>query len=185
MGLRHVLVGIAILFLLALVFYPWEKKEHHAHADFRVVFDGQRITFTDEKYMTGGSFLLHKFVHLHDHDGDVIHVHKKGITLGDFFISLNFKLNSTCIVTDTNIPYCASDENKLQMFVNGKENIQFDRYEPQDLDRILIIYGGGSDIQKEISLVTDKACIQSGQCPGRGDPYNESMTCGPGSFCVE
>ncbi|MDO8480720.1 MAG: hypothetical protein Q7S65_02770 [Nanoarchaeota archaeon] len=184
MKLQSVLISLAVIALLVVIFYPWKEQEYHAHADFRVVVNGERLDFGQEKYMTEGSFLLSKYVHLHDNDGDVIHVHNNEVALGDFFASLKFKLNKTCLITDMNLTYCTGDGKALQMFVNGKETPAFHTYEPHDLDRILIIYGNGSDIEKEINLVTDKACIQSGTCPERGAAYNESLSCGPGSFCV-
>ena len=155
----------------------------HVHADFKVYLNGEMFNFTQEKYMSSNTSKLSQFVHLHDMDGDVIHVHMSTVNLGMFFTSLNMNLNSTCFATE-NQTYCNSPQGTLKVFVNGQPNYEFDTYKPKDLDRILITYGneGPELIQYQLASVTDKACIPSEKCPERGLPEDES-SCLSGQDC--
>lgn len=162
-----------------------QNEAYHIHSDFKVYINGKSLDFSLAKYQSKEGKELNPYIHLHDGNGNVIHVHKKGIKLGDFFNSLGFKFSSDCLVLDTGIKYCSDTENKLQLFVNGKQNSLFDKYELQDLDRILITYGQTSNtvLQNQISSVADTACIYSLTCPQRGKPPTESCVGGLGTGC--
>ncbi|MBI4162619.1 MAG: hypothetical protein HY513_02965 [Candidatus Aenigmarchaeota archaeon] len=70
--------------------------------------------------------------------------------------------------------YCNDQQNSLKFVINGRQNSQFEDYELQDLDKILISYGSKSqDINFQVMSITDKACIQSGKCPEKGLPSPE------------
>ena len=175
--------------------------DYHVHADFKVYLRGQALNFSLEKYMsekpaanqsnsagnessTGKA--LSNFVHLHDGDGEVVHAHLPGITLGYFFRTLSMKFNSTCFVSDDNESYCSSSSETLKFLVNGKPNSQFGEYSPQDLDRILISFGNETTVQlqEQIDSVSDRACIPSGKCPERGTPGDESSCTTGGTGCA-
>jgi len=154
----------------------------HEHADFAVFVHGMRYNFSQEKFMSDEG-ALSPFVHLHDMDGDVLHKHASGVTLGYFFESVGMSLNATCLALDAKT-YCADGSNTLRMYVNGLENTLNERYKFKDLDQILITYGQEEIIiQEQVSSVTDKACIYSGKCPERGSPPDE-IACIAGVGCV-
>lgn len=161
--------------------------KYHAHADFKVYIDGKAIDFSVAKYQSVEGKELNSDVHLHDNKGNLIHLHKQGIKLGEFFKSLQMQLTGTCLVVDTGEKYCSSGNSTLKMFVNGKPNTKFSEYVPEDLDRILITYGADSEqnIQTQINSVTDMACIYSLKCPQRGKPPTENCVGGLGSGCSD
>ena len=66
------------------------------------------------------------------------------------------------------------------MFVNGEPYTRaFDRYIPEDLDRILLTDSADAEVtERELASVTDKACIQSGICPERGTASESCMSDG-------
>jgi len=163
------------------------QEDYHIHANFKVVLDnGQAIDFTQAKYQSTEGKELNPYIHLHDGVGDVIHIHKKGITLGEFFSSLKIKLAPDCFTLDTGEKYCNSETQKLRMFINGKENNQFDSYVPNDLDRILIVYGSPTeDVASLVTNVADSACIYSLKCPERGTPPTENCVGGLGTGCKD
>ncbi len=165
----------------------------HRHADFKVYLNDQPINFTQEKYMSFANHTLSNFIHLHDMDGDVIHLHASGVKLKAFFSSLGMNFTKTCFTIDSESTstndanaskqqdvlqkkdYCNDQANSLKFFVNGRQNSEFQDYEIQDLDKILISYGPkNQDINFQIISITNKSCIQSGKCPERGAPSNES-----------
>ena len=146
----------------------------HEHADFAVYLNGEKLDFAQDKYMSDSEKALSNFMHLHDMDGEIIHKHISDADVGFFFFTLDMKFNSTCFVTDDGTAYCEDGSNELKMFVNGVEEPLKNEYVFKDIDQILITYGSGETIIKDqIQSVTDRACIQSGLCPERGDPAAE------------
>ncbi|MDO8634283.1 MAG: hypothetical protein Q7K34_03240 [archaeon] len=175
-----VIVAAGILIFAGIFFLAQKPVEHegefHEHADFKVILDGKEIDFALPKYMTTEEQILSSFVHLHDGDGKVLHTHAKGVTLGVFFESLGMKFSKECFVLDRGEQFCNGNGKTLKLFVNGKLNQEFENYEPQDLDRILVTFGDETEdeIEQQINSVSDNACIQSLKCPERGTPANES-----------
>ncbi len=135
----------------------------HIHADFKVVVDGKEVNFRRQEFDEKNAFA---HLHLHDpEDGDkVLHVESKGITLGHFFNTLGMKLTSSCLTFDEE-EHCTEqgkegrEGKELVLFVNGKRNYELDNYEPENQDKILIIYGRYSEaeIKQQTGSVTDYA----------------------------
>lgn len=158
----------------------------HEHADFKVYLNGVAYDFAQEKYMSSEEAPLSPFTHVHDGDGEVIHKHMSGVTLGTFFESLGMQFSADCFVLDTGEPYCNETAHMLRMFVNGEENEDFEHYEFHDLDRILITYGvaEGEELEAQLDSVTDRACIYSETCPERGAPPDESSCSASTTDCI-
>ena len=169
-----VLPCILIVLLLAVLAATSEYMRHtpyynetHIHADFAVHLDGTQIAMTADAYQSDGTVARHGFLHLHDNDGTVLHIHAKRQSFADFLGSVGIRLDADCLYVRNTIT-CRGDG--LQMFVNGEPYTRaFDRYEPRDLDRILLTDSTDTETaERELASVTDKACIQSGICPERG-----------------
>jgi hypothetical protein len=159
-----IIVGLLIVFAVSASYgYNRTTKNpdpNHTHADFAVWYQGEQFDFSDQKYMTEelsaeqlaalaaqtgtGKDLetLKQYLHLHDGNGHVIHRHKPGLTLGDFFSTLiwrkpgdkryvgNTFLVASDVVNDAYVP--------VRLFVNGKVNTQGSAYVFQDGDHLLI-----------------------------------------------
>ena len=164
-----VAVGTMILFVLMgasgkqgtqkIVIIP-ETETYHVHADFKVFMNGNEIDFSSSDYN-----VKDRKIHLHtDNDlgGNVIHVESEDATLGEFFVSLGMKFNSTCFVIEQE--FCNTDTKTLKFYVNGERNSEYESYRPADLDRILVSYGD-EDVQKQLDSITKLACVFSNQCP--------------------
>lgn len=162
-----------------------ETEKYHTHFNLKVVLaSGQAMDFTQNKYQSTKEKELNPNIHFHDGVGDLVHIHKKGMPLGDLFKSLKISFNKDCLKLDTGEEFCSQENQKLQIFVNGKSNNQFENYLPQDLDRILIVYViDDTSIQQLISSVSDTACIYSEKCPERGKPPTEECVGGLGTGC--
>jgi len=186
---QNFVISLVIVAIVGISLYWFAKSEtesrhpaFHEHANFAVFLDGTQYNFNQTKYMTeeADEVGLKEFVHMHDMNGGVIHLHKAGITLGMFFESIGIELNSTCFVLENGTSYCNSADKSLKMFVNGQPNNEFDKLQLHDLQKILISYGNRSDsaIQNQINMVPSDACIYSGKCPvPPGFEDNESLTC--------
>jgi len=152
----------------------------HYHADFAVYLNGEIYNFAQEKYMSTENKSLSNFAHLHDMNGNIMHKHALGITLGFFLETLGIKLDGHCLVLDDRTSYCNEGNKELKMYVNGKHNDEFAEYDIQDEDTILLSYGEVSEeeLQEQIESVSDEACIYSLTCPEKGTPPEEATCIG-------
>jgi len=128
----------------------------HTHADFKVYLDGKPVNFAQRQYM-----VKVQYVHVEDMDGDVIHFHATGVTVGEFFRTLGMKFDGKCFVKDGK-NYCTDAQNTLKFYVNGEPNELYGDYLTSDLDKMLISYGPKDEnVSAQLASVTDKAKIQS------------------------
>lgn len=108
----------------------------HWHPELTITIKGVHQTIPANI----GIGAAHKPIHTHDDTG-VIHLEFEGrvtkddIRLSEFFKIWGKRFSSTCI-----FDYCNGADGSIKMFVNGKENSQFDQYEMHDKDRIEIRY---------------------------------------------
>lgn len=126
-----------------------------------------------------------EYLHLHDMNGSVVHRHKPGLGFGDFLTSIGFTLTDTCLKTDLGTNTCNQGDKKWQLFVNGKEILPFQtNYVFADEDHILLTFGADdAELQRELALMTDEACLYSKTCPGRGVPPTENCIADPTVPC--
>jgi hypothetical protein len=190
--------GAAIILIFRTPRVPVPNPDpNHTHADFRVVLDGTVIDFTDGFFQTGASTedhtrdeslpALRKFLHLHDGLGHVIHRHKPGLTLKDFFDSISVGFTAECIL------YASPEINRdtqcskhpWRMVVNGQERPFSLNYDFQDGDRILLsTTTDDALLAKEVAAVPDDACRYSRTCPWRGKPPAENCIADPEIPCM-
>ncbi len=203
MKAKTIAIGAVILIILAAAGFVYFSKlqpavgivgDVHEHADFKVYLNGVAFNFSVDKYMSdlAANRTLSNFVHLHDGNGNIIHKHAPGVTLGMFFSSIGMSLSSDCFVTDFATEFCNKDGtglNKriLRFYVNGIPNSAFGDYEFHDLDRILITYGNQNEqeIAVQIGSVSADACIYSEKCPEKGSPPTEFSCVGSGDCAAE
>lgn len=155
--------------------YEPNPDPNHMHADFSVWVDEEQVDFSGPEYMSGlptdeSIHHGHKYLHLHDEIGHVIHRHKPELNLKEFFDSLNYRFQS---------------DREWRMFVNGQEE-EFDFYYSfQDMDQILLTTSAGSaQILHELEQLTEDACLYSKTCPWRGEPPTENCIADPEVPCV-
>lgn len=165
---------------------------NHTHADFAVWILGEQIDFSDVRYMSGYEDdhnheheHLHKYYHLHDGVGHVIHRHKPGLPLGEFFESLGVTIGPECVTLHSGGEYCNTIDRRWIMAVNGDVRVLDTSYVFEDTDHILLSYGASADeMAEQIQMLTDDACLYSRTCPERGDPPAENCIADPAVPCV-
>jgi hypothetical protein len=155
--------------------YVQNPDLNHTHADFAVWAGGQTVEFTDAKFMSGENDdgvheYLHQYLHLHDEIGHVIHRHKPGIALDEFFDSLGYVFDA---------------KSTWHMYVNAEE-VEFDLdYVFEDMDQILLTTSvDAEEAQSQIDQFVNDACRYSRTCPWRGDPPAENCVADPAVPCV-
>ncbi|PIR53329.1 hypothetical protein COU76_01730 [Candidatus Peregrinibacteria bacterium CG10_big_fil_rev_8_21_14_0_10_49_10] len=157
---------------------------NHTHADFVVWMDGTQVDFSQEKYMAehpdeegDHDHSEHEHgeeatLHLHDGVGHMIHSHKPGQTLREFFASLH--------ALDLFV-----QGHTWRMFINGQEEEFTLDYAFQDLDHIFLTTSSASaQVLYELEQMTDDACLYSKTCPERGEPPAENCVADASIPCV-
>ncbi len=171
---------------------------NHTHADFAVWLDGEQLDFSGPEFMSGSSKdepagehqdrdHKHPYFHLHDGNGHVIHRHKPGLALKDFFDSLRVGFDDHCY--SSGVPMADGQicsKHPWRMFVNGKE-VSFNlSYVFEDADHILVTTAvDQADVDRELQKMTDDACLYSQTCLQRGKPPVENCVADPEVPCTE
>lgn len=185
--MRLLLISGITIFLTSCNWWPREFVENpdpnHTHADFVVWVNGEMLDFSADELMSGSS----SDTHLHDGVGHVIHRHKPGLTLKEFFDSLQVGFDEKCYGSFAPMAdgfICG--ETAFRMFVNGKEQ-PFDlEYVFSDTDRILLTNTeNDAEVTKELEGLTDDACLYSRTCPWRGGAPKEGCIADPAVPCLE
>ena len=107
----------------------------HTHQDFKMYVNGQMVDFSQPKYQ-----LRSNLVHFEESNGNVIHTHATGMTVGYMLGTLNIEMTSECLSID-GVRYCNNGNSKLKMYVNSQPSSEFGSYLMKDLDKILVSYG--------------------------------------------
>lgn len=197
--MRWFLVLVVAFALVGCSFWPWRREAtnpdfNHTHADFAVWVNGEQLDFSGAEYMSGEEeqdaehekhgHRHHPYLHLHDGIEHVIHLHKPGLSLRDFFKSLGVSLGTTC-VSFGDRSYCEAGSKRWRMYVNGKEQTFDPGYVFADVEKILLTYGSSfSEIEQQVSAMTSDACLYSKTCPWRGKPPAENCIADPAVPCV-
>lgn len=103
MKTRWFVISLLVLVVIGgIVYYNTFHKHVHYHAGFRVYLDGKLQDFSDFKYMRispcaqgeshGPVDEQVEKAHLHDGNGDVVHVHRAGPVWSDLFINLKYPI---------------------------------------------------------------------------------------------
>jgi len=131
----------------------------HKHADIKIYVLGNAIDLSQQKYQ-----LKSDLVHFEDFDGDVVHTHAAGMTLGYTLKTLGMNINENCLKLDTGKEHCSAENGSLKVYVKGhdlewEKMPSHENYIIQNLDMLLVAYGPESEqeIKKQMESVTQKA----------------------------
>lgn len=207
---HFVLAAMASLGIVAYVTYepPINPDPNHTHADFAVWMDGEKLGFSGPEFMSESEgeetddnhevhgHKHHPYLHLHDGNGHVIHRHKPGLSLREFLRSIGIEAvndissGAPCIDPVTLKASGSMEQACLRLFVNGTEiqprpGADLLEYVFDDLDQILITdTSDDSEIDQQLSDITEDACLYSKTCPERGKPPVENCIADPAVPCV-
>ncbi len=199
------LIGIASFIITTRIILALQPEPaFHEHANFALFLDGERFDFNRSEFMSikpcivqtdqPSSFFktayahgeeivgdqLEDWLHLHNNNGDTIHVHKEGMVYHHFFQSLGMKLENRLFTDHEGNTYRDNDEMQFRYFLNNEEVDDLPDREIRDLDRALITYGprdrSQESINAELVQVRNDACLESGSCSHLG--YVAPEDCG-------
>lgn len=183
------IVGAGAVYLLQTTTPPNPNQHlvnasdaYHVHADFVVITNEKVRDFSSSTFTTDATQELHPHAHLHDQDGDVLHLHQPNITFAEFFESLGGQLTHDCLTLPTGETFCDDQSTSFILYVNEEPwSDPITTYVPDDLDRILLFYGDPTTalIEQYLDAVPNDACVFSGSCPERGvaPPESCGLTC--------
>ena len=113
-----------------------ELGDDHQHASILVKIFGDKFDFSHPDYQIKSSW-----IHFEAQDGNTIHRHSKGITLGYLFDTLNLGLSSECFVFQDKREFCTNEDHSLKFYINGDKVPDIRDYVIVNEDRILVSYG--------------------------------------------
>ena len=134
----------------------------HEHAGLLVKIFGDTFDFTAPTYQIKSSW-----IHFEESDGQTIHRHASGVTLGYLFDTLNIGLDEDCYTFPDGRNFCTvedkeGDEYSLKFYINHEKVSDIRNYVINDGDRILISYGNESQEKIDEQLIElDSQIIKS------------------------
>lgn len=170
-----------ILLLLAVIYFIWyihSGSQHippHFHANFAVVIDGNKVDFTDDAYMedVAGCSLTGKVypkdrAHLHENNGDTIHIHNDGVAWGHFFANNNIYFDTDHLKMDDGELYNSNENSTITYILNGVKIENPYNKLIHSKDRLLIAYG--AYWEDELNKLYDTVSDNAGEYNAKYDP---------------
>lgn len=127
--------------------------DEHVHASILVRIFGDKFDFSLPAYQIKSSW-----IHFEAQDGNTIHRHASGVTLGYLFETLGIALDDQCYIFPDGREFCSNEDYTLKFFINGQQVPDIRDYVIQEGDRILITYG--NETEEEIQRYLDELNAQ-------------------------
>ena len=149
------------------------------HAGVVVWLSGEQLDLSRDQFQSTDEVFRHRFLHLHDGVGTVLHVHSQDHALGDFFASIGMTLTDTCFTTYAGEEHCADEEQFLALYVQNHTEEYWtqvsavERFVPRDLQRLVLYFGvkrDDEDLIRALSAVADDGCPYSDTCFDQDPP---------------
>ena len=116
--------------------------DEHEHASILVRIFGDKFDFSATTYQIKSSW-----IHFEESDGNTVHRHSSGVTLGYLFETLSIGIDENCYIFADGRQFCTNEDYSLKYFINRDSVNDISDYVIQDNDRILISYGGETEEQ--------------------------------------
>ncbi len=128
--------------------------DEHEHAAMKVIIFGDEFDFSSPAFQVKNSY-----IHFENHNGETVHRHASGVTLGFLFDTLKIKLTDDCYIFPDKREFCTNDNYSLKFFVNHQKVPSIRDLVTQDNDRILISYGNENSTQIDEQLARVDAVV--------------------------
>ena len=116
--------------------------DEHEHASVLVRIFGDKFDFSATTYQIKSSW-----IHFEESDGNTVHRHSSGVTLGYLFETLGIEIDENCYIFADGRQFCTNEDYSLKYFINHNSVNSINDYVIQDDDRILISYGSETEGQ--------------------------------------
>jgi len=122
--------------------------DEHEHVSLLVRVFGDKFDFSGPAFQIKSSW-----IHFEGADGDTIHRHSSGVTMGYLLASLGILgLDDECFVFPNGREFCTTSDYSLKFFINHEPVDDIVSYVGNEGDRILISYGNETpeEIEKQL-----------------------------------
>ena len=133
--------------------------DEHEHAAIKVMIFGDEFDFSSPAFQ-----VKNRYIHFESHNGDTIHRHASGVTLGFLFKTLNIGLTEECYAFPDKREFCTNDDYSLKFYINHQNVPSILDFVLKDGDRILISYGNenSTQVEEQLARVDSVAIERSG-----------------------
>jgi len=188
-------VSVVLSVILVTVFLAMrlpEEKSVHFHANFGAFVSGQKLDFSDQKFMHVESCSAESSadehsakafgdrIHLEDGVGDVAHIHDSGVVWGDLMLYLRMKVTEDGIYVDGKNNLVGRNQ-EISYYINGNKLDEFDQSDIKSNDILLLVLDDKSpNDQKSTKLEIDKLGAQLSMKSEEMNQSNPDVGCGGG-----
>jgi len=130
--------------------------DEHEHAAIKVMIFGDEFDFSSQAFQ-----IKNRYIHFEGNNGETIHRHASGVSLGFLFDTLNIGLTDGCYIFPDKREFCTNEDYSLKFYINHQQVLGLRDFVLEDGDRILISYGNENSTQVEEQLArVDAVFIQ-------------------------
>ncbi|HLG90926.1 MAG TPA: hypothetical protein VI336_02080 [Candidatus Saccharimonadales bacterium] len=159
---------LGVLLILAIRFFTYDAGYVHYHANFVVYINGQQEKFQGPTYYeeeTSCKATAHMTpedrAHMHDEVYDVVHVHDRAVTWGNFFENLGWAVGKD-FIQSRDMMYRNDGKSVLHIILNGQDLTGIGSVANKvigDEDKLLLSLGdaGGEQLQKQYQAIPGTA----------------------------
>ncbi len=123
--------------------------DDHTHTSVLVRIFGDKFDFSSPAFQIKSSW-----IHFEGQDGNTIHRHSTGVTLGYLFETLGITVNDECFIFPDGRQFCNSDDYSIKFFINHEQVPNIHNYIGNENDRVLISYGNESPEEIDRQLLS-------------------------------
>ena len=116
----------------------------HENISLLVRIFGDKFDFTGSAYQIKSSY-----IHFEGREGNTIHRHSSGVTMGYFFETLGITLTDECYTFPDGREFCINEDYSLKFYINHEQVPSILDYVANQNDRILVSYGNETPEQIE------------------------------------
>ena len=132
--------------------------DEHEHAAIKVMIFGDEFDFSSPAFQ-----IKNRYIHFEGSNGETIHRHASGVSLGFLFNTLNIGLTDECYIFPDRREFCTDDDYSLKFYINHQKVPTILDFVLEDGDRILISYGNENSTQIDEQLArVDSVAIDRG-----------------------
>lgn len=121
--------------------------DEHEHASILVRIFGDKFDFSLPAYQVKSSW-----IHFEAQDGNTIHRHSSGVTLGYLFQTIKIGLDDKCFIFPNGKEFCTNEDYSLKFYINHNPVPSITDLIIHNDDRILISYGNENQTQIDTQL---------------------------------
>ena len=131
--------------------------DEHEHISLLVRIFGDKFDFSLPAYQIKSAW-----IHFEGADGNTVHRHASGVTMGYLFESLGLTVTDECFIFQDGREFCNNEDYSIKFYVNHQKVDSILDYVGQEDDRILISYGNESpeDIEEQLAELDSQAIIR-------------------------